>query len=86
METPRQTAERPHTFLRQIPPMGRSKIIYCLLTNVSYNGAAAGFLLCLGLLAWLVYAFFFGSAPTVYKNTSDYKKCWEKPIHSGLLS
>lgn len=48
-------------------------------------GAAAGFLLCLGLLAWLIYAFFFGSAPTVYESAEDYGKCWEKRIHSGLL-
>ena len=50
-----------------------------------FIGAAVGFLLCLGLLAWLAYAFFFGSAPTTYENATDYEKCWEKPIHSGLL-
>ena len=48
-------------------------------------GIAAGFLLALGLFAWLMHSFFFGPAPTIYEDAKDYGKCWEKPIHSGLL-
>lgn len=48
-------------------------------------GSATGFLLCLGILVWLIHSFFFGPAPTIYENANDYEKCWEKQIHSGLL-
>lgn len=48
-------------------------------------GAAGGFLLCLGLLAWLVYTFFFGAAPIVYEGAEYYGKCRENRIHSGLM-
>lgn len=48
-------------------------------------GSAFGFLLCLGLLAWLVYTFFFGPAPIIYESTENYGKSWENRIHSGLL-
>lgn len=48
-------------------------------------GGAAGFLLCLGLLVWLVYTFFFGPAPIIYEGAENYNKSWENRIHSGLL-
>lgn len=48
-------------------------------------GAAAGFLLCFGILAWLVHAFFFGAAPAVYEGPEHYDKLLENRIHSGLL-
>lgn len=65
------------------PPSGKNtfkKLLPAILI-----GAAAGFLLCLGLLTWLIYAFFLGPAPTVYEDAADYGKCWENRIHSGLL-
>lgn len=48
-------------------------------------GAAAGFLLCLGLLAWLVHAFFFGTSHITYEGSEHYGRILENRIHSGLL-
>ena len=48
-------------------------------------GSAAGFLLGVVLLAWLIHSFFFGPTPTIYENAKDYGRCWDKQIHSGLL-
>lgn len=69
---------------QKITPSSRKQSSKKLLPAILI-GIAAGFLLCLGLLVWIMHLFFFGPAPVIYEGAENYEKCWENRIHSGLL-